>query len=41
MVSQEVFNLLQKESLFFDSPIHGIKHWQTIERNTIISKESS
>ena len=33
MINQEVFNLLQKKSLFFDSPVHGINHWKTVERN--------
>ena len=33
MISQGVLNLLRKESSFFDSAIHGIKHWQTVERN--------
>jgi len=33
MISQGVLNLLRKESSFFDSPIHGVKHWQTVERN--------
>ena len=33
MISQDVLSLLNKESLFFDSPIHGIKHWKTVERN--------
>ena len=33
MISQEVLSLLRKESEFFYSPIHGIEHWQTVERN--------
>jgi len=33
MISQEVLSLLRKESEFFYSPIHGVKHWQTVERN--------
>ena len=33
MINQDVFNLLRIESSFFDSRIHGIKHWQTVERN--------
>ena len=33
MIGSNVLALLKKESLFFDSPIHGINHWQTVERN--------
>lgn len=33
MIDQGVLYLLRKESPFFDSPIHGLKHWQTVERN--------
>ena len=33
MIDQGVLHLLRKESSFFDSPIHGIKHWKTVERN--------
>ncbi|MBL6985220.1 MAG: hypothetical protein ISR74_06460 [Candidatus Thioglobus sp.] len=33
MIDQSVLDLLRKESLFFNSPIHGVKHWQTVERN--------
>ena len=33
MIDQGVFTLLQKESLLIDSPIHGVKHWKTVERN--------
>jgi uncharacterized protein len=33
MIAQDILSLLRKESSFFDSPIHGVKHWQTVERN--------
>jgi uncharacterized protein len=33
MIDQQILNLLKKESSFFDSPIHGVKHWETVERN--------
>lgn len=33
MINQEIFDLLRRESLFFNSPIHGINHWKTVERN--------
>ena len=29
---QEIFDVLKAESLFFDSDIHGLHHWQTVER---------
>jgi len=29
----EIFDLLRRESNFFTSPIHGIYHWRTVERN--------
>ena len=33
MISQKILILLQEESLFFNSAIHGINHWKTVERN--------
>ncbi len=33
MIAQDILSLLRKESSFFDSPIHGVEHWQTVERN--------
>jgi len=33
MIDQGVLYLLRRESLFFNSTIHGVKHWQTVERN--------
>ena len=33
MIDQGVLYLLRKESSFFNSPIHGVKHWKTVERN--------
>jgi len=33
MIDQGVLYLLRKESSFFNSSIHGIKHWETVERN--------
>ena len=33
MIAQKALNLLNQESLFFNSPIHGAKHWKTVERN--------
>jgi len=29
---QEVFDVLKAESPFFNSDIHGLQHWQTVER---------
>lgn len=36
MIDQGVLYLLRKESSFFDSAIHGVKHWQTVERSLTI-----
>ena len=33
MIKPEVLDLLRKESAFFDSPVHGVSHWQTVEQN--------
>lgn len=33
MKNKELLNILRKESLLYDSPIHGLMHWQTVERN--------
>lgn len=33
MIDRDVLYLLRKKSLFFNSPIHGVKHWKTVERN--------
>ena len=33
MIEPPVIALLKKESPFFNSPIHGVVHWQTVERN--------
>jgi uncharacterized protein len=33
MINENVLKLLERESLLFNSPIHGVKHWQTVERN--------
>ena len=32
-MDNEILELLVRESPFFHSPIHGIKHWRTVERN--------
>ena len=31
--NKELINLLQRESKLFHSPIHGFKHWRTVEKN--------
>jgi uncharacterized protein len=41
MVNEELINLLKKESLLFDSPIHGFYHWQTVERNGLYLSQFS
>ena len=33
MIDQETLDLIKKKSSFFDSSFHGVKHWQTVERN--------
>ena len=33
MIAPKVLEALQRESAFITSPIHGLKHWQTVERN--------
>jgi uncharacterized protein len=33
MINLDVLHLLKDNALLFDSPIHGITHWQTVERN--------
>jgi len=33
VIRPEIFDLLRRESKFFTSPIHGIYHWRTVERN--------
>jgi uncharacterized protein len=33
MIEQSVLNILKEKSNFFNSSLHGIKHWQTVERN--------
>ena len=33
MIAEDVLALLKSESGFIDSRIHGLKHWQTVERN--------
>ena len=33
MIAEDVLVLLKAESGFIDSKIHGLKHWQTVERN--------
>ncbi|MBT5784093.1 MAG: hypothetical protein HN639_00960 [Candidatus Thioglobus sp.] len=33
MITQEALYLLREESGFITSPIHGLKHWRTVERN--------
>ena len=33
MITEDVLALLKAESGFIDSRIHGLKHWQTVERN--------
>lgn len=35
MIEQEVFNILKEESVFFNSGIHGINHWKTVEMNAL------
>jgi uncharacterized protein len=32
-MNQEILNLLKAESPFFNSDMHGLQHWQTVERN--------
>ena len=31
--NKELVNQLQRESKIFHSPIHGFKHWRTVEKN--------
>jgi uncharacterized protein len=31
-MNQKIMALLEEESPFFDSDIHGLQHWQTVER---------
>ena len=31
--NKDIINLLQRESKLFHSPIHGFKHWRTVEKN--------
>ena len=31
--NKELINQLQRESKLFHSPIHGFKHWRTVEKN--------
>ena len=33
MIAPKVLETLQRESAFITSLIHGLKHWQTVERN--------
>ena len=33
MITDGIFALLKAKSNFINSPIHGLKHWQTVERN--------
>ena len=33
MIAQRVLEVLKQESTFFNSSIHGIQHWQTVEHN--------
>lgn len=35
MINEKVFNLLKSKSAFFNSLIHGINHWKTVERNAL------
>ena len=32
-ISNDLLKLLESESVLFNSSIHGIKHWRTVERN--------
>ena len=32
-INAELLELLRNDSLLFDSPIHGVHHWRTVERN--------
>ena len=32
-INKELVNQLQRESKLFHSPIHGFKHWRTVEKN--------
>jgi HD superfamily phosphodiesterase len=32
-MDQKILDLLKAESPFFNSDIHGLQHWQTVERN--------
>ncbi len=31
MITPEILSLLKSESAFFDSPFHGIRHWERVE----------
>ena len=31
--NKQLINLLQRDSKLFHSPIHGFKHWRTVEKN--------
>jgi uncharacterized protein len=33
MINKKVIELLNRESAFYNSSIHGIAHWKTVERN--------
>ena len=32
---RKLIHKLSKESMLYSSPIHGIKHWLTVERNAL------
>ncbi|MBT4958205.1 MAG: hypothetical protein HOM78_10465 [Candidatus Marinimicrobia bacterium] len=33
MINDEILNLIKKHALLFNSEIHGITHWKSVERN--------
>lgn len=36
---KKLLDILERESPFFTSPIHGLKHWKTVERNGLYLSE--
>ena len=33
MINPNLLALLKKDALLFNSPVHGLHHWETVERN--------
>jgi uncharacterized protein len=33
MINPNLLALLKQDALLFNSPVHGLYHWQTVERN--------